>query len=75
MRSTLCLILCLSCATAISGGGRGHIQVYVDQNSTLPGTGSGTSADPFKTIADALAYVIPHDYILVAQASTPSRST
>lgn len=65
MRVILCLLACLSLATAVPRG-RVHIQVYVDQNSPLPGPGTGTLTDPFKTILDAVNYAIPHDYILVA---------
>jgi len=35
----------------------------VDNSAAGPGT--GTSQDPFSTIAAAIAYVIPHDYIIL----------
>ncbi|MAG57823.1 MAG: hypothetical protein CMJ83_16185 [Planctomycetes bacterium] len=43
--------------------GTDHVFVYVDINA--PGPGTGTETDPFVTIAAAMAYVIPHDYVFV----------
>ena len=43
--------------------GPDHIFVYVDQNG--PGPGSGTAADPFLTLLDAMNYVWEHDYVFV----------
>lgn len=59
------LAVCLLALTASvpAPAQRAHVLVYVD--NTVPGPGTGTFWDPFSTIAAALAYVIPHDYIIV----------
>ncbi len=61
------LLLAPLIAIVITGAAWGqpleHVLVYVD--NTVPGPGSGTPSDPFSSIAGAVAYVWPHDYIIV----------
>lgn len=61
--TTLAIVLAL-CAGALPGQlSTDHVSFYVDAN--VPGPGTGTFFDPFKTIAQAMAASVPHDYVIV----------
>lgn len=63
MRLLLASFITIVITAAAFGQQTDHVLVYVD--NTVPGPGSGTPSDPFSSIAGAVAYVWPHDYIIV----------